>query len=75
MKSPYTVAEFGYHANMASEKKQSDKTPKARKDAKRGKGGSFMGIRIADPAVKPRGTTVREIRRAVAKVMAGRQRA
>jgi len=60
---------------MANEKAHSDKAPKARKDAKRREDGSFMGIRIADPAVKPRGTTVREIRRAVAKVMAGRKRA
>lgn len=30
--------------------------------------GSFMGIRIADPAVKPKGTTVRQIRKAVAAV-------
>jgi len=28
--------------------------------------GSFMGIRIVDPAVKPRGTTVKRIREAVA---------
>ena len=60
---------------MTSEKTHSDKAAKARKYAKRAKDGSFMGIRIADPAVKPRGTTVREIRRAVAKVMAGRKRA
>jgi hypothetical protein len=28
--------------------------------------GSFMGIRIVDPALKPRGTTVKRIREAVA---------
>ncbi len=37
--------------------------------------GRFMGVRIADPPVKPRGTTVREIRRAVATVLAGHKRA
>jgi hypothetical protein len=34
--------------------------------------GNFMGIPIADPAVKPRGTTVKKIREAVA---AARKRA
>ena len=30
--------------------------------------GKFMGIRIVDPVVKPKGATVREIRNAVEKV-------
>jgi hypothetical protein len=30
--------------------------------------GKFMGIRIVDPVVKPKGATVREIRAAVEKV-------
>jgi hypothetical protein len=60
---------------MKKETRHSDKARKSGSDAKRGNDGSFMGIRIADPAVKPRGTTVREIRRAVAKVMADRKRA
>ena len=29
---------------------------------------TFMGIRVADPAVRPRGTTVKKIREAVAAV-------
>jgi|GEM_PF-4722833 len=49
---------------------------KSTRPAKREGGeGRFMGVRIADPPVKPRGTTVREIRRAVATVMAGQKRA
>jgi hypothetical protein len=49
--------------------------PKATKVAKRDKDGTFMGIRIADPPVKPRGVTVQQIRRAVETVMARRKRA
>ena len=42
-------------------------TKKPRKPAKRkGTSGSFMGIPIADPAVRPKGITVRQIRKAVA---------
>lgn len=59
---------------MAKEKRTGGKISKASKVAK-SDDGTFMGIRIADPAVKPRGITVREIRRAVAKVMADRKRA
>jgi hypothetical protein len=45
---------------------KSHKTPT--KHAKRvaASSGTFMGIRIADPIVKPRGTTIRKIREAVA---------
>jgi hypothetical protein len=40
---------------------------KRRKPAKsKNAAGSFMGIPIADPAVRPRGVTVRQIRKAVA---------
>jgi hypothetical protein len=48
----------------------SKKVSKGSGKAPRGTGktlsGSFMGIRIVDPAVKPRGTTVKRIRAAVA---------
>jgi hypothetical protein len=37
-----------------------------KKDTGKALPGSFMGIRIVDPAVKPRGTTVKRIREAVA---------
>jgi hypothetical protein len=47
-----------------------DSAPKGSKRRKPAKGkdapGSFMGIPIADPAVRPRGVTVRQIRKAVA---------
>jgi hypothetical protein len=53
---------------MAKGKDRGDKIRKPSKGVKRNHDGRFMGIRIADPPVKPRDTTVREIRRAVAAV-------
>jgi len=58
---------------MAKVGKSVRKPARASKAKKKGKYGTFMGVRIADPPVKPRGITVREIRRAVAKVMAERK--
>jgi hypothetical protein len=61
---------------MAKTKGRAGKAPKQGKTVvKSGKDGRFMGVRIADPAVKPRGTTVKEIRRAVASVLARRKHA
>ena len=60
---------------MAKRKKHTGKARKPSKDAKRNDGGRFMGIRIADPPVKPRDTTVREIRRAVDAIFARRKSA
>jgi hypothetical protein len=57
---------------MAKAKKSAGKSSRASKAAKRVKYGTFMGVRIADPPVKPRGITVREIRRAVATVLGRR---
>jgi hypothetical protein len=57
---------------MAKAKKSAGKSSRASKAAKRLKYGTFMGVRIADPPVKPRGITVREIRRAVATVLGRR---
>ena len=46
------------------------RTKGSRKLAKRkGASGSFMGIPIADPAVRPKGVTVKQIRRAVAEAL------
>jgi hypothetical protein len=57
-------------------KKHTGKVSKPSKDTQRKDGGGrFMGIRIADPPVKPRDTTVREIRRAVDAVFARRKSA
>jgi len=47
-------------------KKDSKGPGKVPKSAGKVLSGSFMGIRIVDPAVKPRGTTVKQIREAVA---------
>lgn len=47
-------------------KKASKGSGKIAKSAGKTLSGSFMGIRIVDPAVKPRGTTVKRIREAVA---------
>jgi hypothetical protein len=47
-------------------KKASKETGKIAKSTGKALSGSFMGIRIVDPAVKPRGTTVKRIRAAVA---------
>ena len=44
--------------------KKTEKKPSGKRAA--ASSGTFMGIRIADPAVKPRGTTVKKIREAVA---------
>ena len=60
---------------MAKGKDRADKVRKASKGAKRHHDGRFMGIRIADPPVKPRGITVREIRRAVDAVYSRRKHA
>jgi hypothetical protein len=60
---------------MAKRKVQADKAREQAKESKRDRDGRFMGVRIADPAVKPRGTTVREIRRAVDAVLARRKSA
>ena len=60
---------------MAKAKKSAGKSSRASKAAKRVKYGTFMGVRIADPPVKPRGVTVQQIRRAVEAVMARRKRA
>jgi len=60
---------------MAKGKDRADKVRKASKGAKRHHDGRFMGIRIADPPVKPRDTTVREIRRAVDAVYSRRKHA
>jgi len=60
---------------MAKTKKSISKPARVKRSVKKAKYGTFMGIRIADPAVRPRDITVREIRRAVAKVMADRKRA
>jgi hypothetical protein len=60
---------------MAKEKRSGSKPSNSGKAAKSRKGGTFMGIRIVDPPVRPRGATVREIRRAVATVLASRKRA
>jgi hypothetical protein len=49
-------------------KKVSRSSGKAAKSAGKVLSGSFMGIRIVNPAVKPRGTTVKQIREAVATV-------
>jgi hypothetical protein len=57
---------------MTKRKQQSGKISEHAKEAKRDRDGRFMGVRIADPPVKPRGTTVREIRRAVAAVLGRR---
>jgi hypothetical protein len=47
--------------------KKASKAPgKSAKSGDKTASGSFMGIRIVDPAVKPRGTTVKRIREAVA---------
>jgi hypothetical protein len=53
-------------------KKASKSSSKVAKSAGKVLSGSFMGIRIVDPALKPRGTTVKQIREAVA---AARKRA
>ena len=55
--------------------KRKEPARKQTKDGKRDRDGHFMGVHIADPAVKPRGTTVREIRRAVNAVLAKRKSA
>ena len=60
---------------MAKTKKSISKPARVKRSVKKVKYGTFMGIRVADPAVRPRDITVREIRRAVAKVMADRKRA
>jgi hypothetical protein len=60
---------------MAKGKDRADKVRKPSKGVKRNHDGRFMGIRIADPAVKPVDTTVREIRRAVDAVYSRRKRA
>jgi hypothetical protein len=60
---------------MAKGKVRVDKVRKSSKGVKRNHDGRFMGIRIADPAVKPVDTTVREIRRAVDAVYSRRKRA
>lgn len=60
---------------MTKGKEHADKVRKPSKGVKRDQDGRFMGVRIADPAVKPRDTTVREIRRAVDAVFARRKRA
>jgi hypothetical protein len=60
---------------MAKAKSQGSKATKAGKAVKRVKDGRFMGVRIADPVVKPRNTTVGEIRKAVDSVMSKRKRA
>lgn len=49
-------------------KKASKSSGKVAKRAGKVLPGSFMGIRIVDPAGKPRGTTVKRIREAVAAV-------
>jgi hypothetical protein len=53
-------------------KKISKSPGKVAKNAGKVPSSSFMGIRIVDPAIKPRGTTVKQIREAVA---AARKRA
>ena len=53
-------------------KKASKSSGKVAKSAGKALSGSFMGIRIVDPVGKPRGTTVKQIREAVA---AARKRA
>jgi hypothetical protein len=53
-------------------KKGSKSSGKVAKSAGKILSGSFMGIRIVDPVGKPRGTTVKQIREAVA---AARKRA
>lgn len=60
---------------MGKNNEHAGKTRKSAKDAKRDRDGRFMDVRIADPAVKPLDTTVREIRRAVDSVLARRKRA
>ena len=60
---------------MAKAKKSVGKPARGKKAAKKVKYGTFMGIRIVDPPVKPRGITVQEIRRAVEAVMARRKSA
>jgi len=50
-----------FSIDLNGEPKKARKTAK-RKDAS----GTFMGIPIADPAVRPKGVTVRQIRKAVA---------
>jgi hypothetical protein len=52
--------------------KRKEQARKPTKEGKRDRDGRFMGVRIADPPVKPRSTTVREIRRAVATVLGRR---
>jgi hypothetical protein len=59
-----------YIPNMS--KKASKSSRKVAKSAGKALSGSFMGIRIVDPVGKPRGTTVKRIREAVA---AARKRA
>jgi hypothetical protein len=60
---------------MTKRKGHADKARKLTKEGERNRDGRFMGVRIADPAVRPRDTTVREIRRAVHAVLARRKRA
>lgn len=56
---------------MDKAKEHIAKRGKPRKAPKRESNeGEFMGVRIADPPVKPRGITVSRIRRAVATVLA-----
>jgi hypothetical protein len=60
---------------MGKAKDQTRKAGKTEKSRAKRENGRFMDIRIADPAVKPRGTTVGEIRRAIESVLARRKRA
>lgn len=58
---------------MDKSKEHAGRRGKSGKAPKRGSDdGRFMGVRIADPPVKPRGTTVQQIRRAVAVVLGRR---
>jgi predicted TIM-barrel fold metal-dependent hydrolase len=57
---------------MSKRKQQAGKATEQVREGRRDRDGRFMGVRIADPPVKPRGTTVREIRRAVAAVLGRR---
>lgn len=60
---------------MTKAKNAVGRPARGKKAAKKAKQGTFMGIRIADPPVKPRGITVQQIRRAVEAVIARRKHA
>jgi hypothetical protein len=61
---------------MAKLKRSTHRSSKGTKlyAVRESKSGRFMGIRIADPVGKPRGTTIKEIRKAVDTVLRERDK-